>query len=268
VAPGPYDKSAEVYDAIYSKWDYAKDARLLRRLIRKHSRSGGRDLLDVACGTGKHLELLRRWFTIEGLDVSAQMLRVARRRLRGVRLTRESFLMFFLRRKFDVILCMGSAIGYARTLAGLRRTLRAMASHLKPGGALFVVPWVLRPEWKQGHVHVDVRGEGRAQIARMGLSGRRGDVSVVDMHHLVAGPAGIRHYEERHELGLWTVEEHLKAAAAAGLEARFIPKGKDWFRGLLVGVKPLSSPSSRARSPSARAGRPSRPGRGREASRT
>ena len=267
MVPEPYVESAEDYDAIYSNWDYARDVRLLSALIKKHCRSGGKDLLDVACGTGKHLASLKSRYRVEGLDLNSQMLRVARRRLPGIRLHRGSFLEFDVGRKFDVIICMGSAIGYARTLPGLRRTLRRMAALLKPGGALFIVPWVLESDWKEGHLHVDSRGEEERPIARMAFSGRRGSIAVVDMHHLVGTPRGITHYVERHELGLWTVREHLEAAKAAGLRGVWLPKSKDWFRGLLIGKKPLTASSRPHEKRSAGAGRPSRRGRARGARR-
>ena len=259
----PYVDSAEDYDAIYSKWDYAQDARLLKALIEKHCRSDGTDLLDVACGTGRHLALLKSRYRVEGLDLTPQMLRVARRILPGIRLHRASFLDFDLGRKFDVIICMGSAIGYARTRAGLRKSLWTMAAHLKPGGALFIAPWVLEPDWKEGHMHVDVRGEEVRPITRMAFSGRRGNVAVVDMHHLIGTPRGITHHVERHELGLWTVREHLDAVKAAGLRGIWLPKSKSWFRGLLVGEKPLTASSRPHGTRSAAAGRPSRRGRAR-----
>jgi ubiquinone/menaquinone biosynthesis C-methylase UbiE len=41
-------------------------------------------LLDVACGTGKHLEQLMRWYQVEGLDLDDGLLAIARERLPGV----------------------------------------------------------------------------------------------------------------------------------------------------------------------------------------
>ena len=44
-------------------------------------------MLDVACGPGRHLEQLRHWYVVEGVDLSAVMLEQAARRLPGVPLT-------------------------------------------------------------------------------------------------------------------------------------------------------------------------------------
>ena len=55
-----FSRSAHLYDAIYSFKDYAGEAETLRALVEERA-PGARSLLDVACGTGKHLAELRRW---------------------------------------------------------------------------------------------------------------------------------------------------------------------------------------------------------------
>jgi len=62
-----YTRSAEFYDALYAFKDYAKEAHLLIDLVRQR-RPDAASLLDVACGTGKHLEVFRDCFRMERLD--------------------------------------------------------------------------------------------------------------------------------------------------------------------------------------------------------
>ena len=52
--------SAEIYDAVYSLKDYAAEASAVHKMIRERCPTA-RTLLDVACGTGKHLERLNSW---------------------------------------------------------------------------------------------------------------------------------------------------------------------------------------------------------------
>ena len=65
-----YAGVARYYDKIYSFKDYAAEAGRLTDVIRSHLHTGGKRLLDVACGTGRHLEYLREQFDVEGLDIS------------------------------------------------------------------------------------------------------------------------------------------------------------------------------------------------------
>src|ERR687895_895894 len=115
-----YTRSAELYDAIYSDKDYAGEARQLHDVIQHLGRSGGRALLDVACGTGVHLSHLRAWYDVEGVELNQAMLAIARRRLPGVSLHQGDMAEFRLPRRFDAITCLFSAIGYVRTVERLR----------------------------------------------------------------------------------------------------------------------------------------------------
>jgi ubiquinone/menaquinone biosynthesis C-methylase UbiE len=63
--------------------DYAAEAEVLRALIQERS-PDATSVLDVACGTGKHLEQFQRWYKVEGLDLDEGLLAVARQRLPDV----------------------------------------------------------------------------------------------------------------------------------------------------------------------------------------
>lgn len=80
-----FDKSADLYDLFYDWKDYRGESERIRQIVEAHS-PGARSLLDVACGTGTHLEHLRDWYTVEGLDIDPGLLRVAARRLPGIAL--------------------------------------------------------------------------------------------------------------------------------------------------------------------------------------
>src|SRR5579863_8703191 len=101
-----YSELAPYYDKIYHWKDYRKETRKLKELIRKNQLSSGADLLDVACGTGRHLSYLRKDYDCTGVDNSNQMLAVAKRNNPGVPFTQGSMLDFDLGRQFDVILCV------------------------------------------------------------------------------------------------------------------------------------------------------------------
>ena len=78
-----FDKSAHLYDLAYSFKDYASESEWVRNAI--HARvPQARSLLDVACGTGKHLEHLRGEFDCQGLDLNPEFVELAQQRT-GVR---------------------------------------------------------------------------------------------------------------------------------------------------------------------------------------
>ncbi len=58
----------------------------------------------------------------------------------------------------------------------------------------------------------------------MNVSRQDGHLSILDFHYLVATVEGVQHYEEVHEIGLFTRDEMMKAFNAAGLMAEFEEK--------------------------------------------
>ena len=60
-----YGKLAAYYDYIYHWKDYKTEVRQIKKLINEYKRSSGNSLLDVACGTGRHISYLRRDFECE-----------------------------------------------------------------------------------------------------------------------------------------------------------------------------------------------------------
>ena len=203
-----YTRSAELYDAIYGDKDYAGEARQVHEVIQRLGRSGGRALLDVACGTGVHLSHFRAWYDVAGVELNDGMLAIARRRLPGVPLHQGDMAEFRLARRFDAITCLFSAIGYVRTVERLRRAVANLARHLAPGGVLVVEPWLFPDVYKPGHIHGQFVDRPALKVARVGRSGLEGNLSVLDLHYLVATPSGVDRFTERHEIGLFAPEEY------------------------------------------------------------
>src|SRR5436309_7679109 len=145
-----FERSARVYDLLYAFKDYDAESRDLVSLIRERD-AGAASLLDVACGTGKHLELLRSTFhDVAGVDLDAGLLTVARERLPDVPFTHADMRAFDLGRTFDVVTCLFSSVGYLRDDEELVQAIGRMAAHLTPGGVLVVDGWVRPDAWWPG----------------------------------------------------------------------------------------------------------------------
>ena len=233
-----YTTLAPLYDQVYAGKDYDREVREIRRLVEHWGRPNSRSLLDVGCGTGRHLRGLSRAFRCTGLDRSPAMLRVARRHGRGVRFLRGDMEAFELGEKFDVVTCLFGAIGYVRTIPRLRRTLRTLARHTHPGGVLIVDPWLAPGDFRDGYLNVRVRDTPELKIARVGRNRRRGRVSTTEFGYAIASTdGGVRIFRETHALGLFTTAEQLAAFQSAGFRPRFYRRGFNRTRGLFVGVR-------------------------------
>ncbi len=238
-----YSKSASyndaIYDAIYDPYsgkDYKSESKRLRHLIIRHKRSDGASLLDVPCGTGRHLYYLKAWFDVEGLDINPKMLAIARKRNKEVKLHQGDMLSFRLSKRFDVVTCLFSAIGYMTTARKLRRAIRNMNAHLRPGGVLIVEPWITPRNFRSGTLHAVLVNQPKLKLARIGRSFVRGKTSIIDFHYLTATPRATRYFRAREKFGLFTHSEYLASFRAAGLKVTYDRKGLTGG-GLYIGVK-------------------------------
>jgi ubiquinone/menaquinone biosynthesis C-methylase UbiE len=214
-----FDRSAHVYDLLYSFKDYEAEARDLVKLIRARNPSAT-SLLDVACGTGKHLELLRASFSdVAGVDLDQGLLDIAGRRLPDVPLTRADMRSVDLGRTFDAVTCLFSSVGYLRDADELANAVGRMAAHLAPGGVLVIDGWVRPDAWWPGtHVHALAETAEGLAATRVTRTWREVNRSVLDMRYLIAtADDGFAQEQERHELTLFTDAEYRAAFEAPSL---------------------------------------------------
>ena len=230
-----FNRSARWYDDFYADVDYEAEAEQVAAIIRELN-PGARSLLDVACGTGRHLAGFRIHFDCAGADIEPGMLAVAQKTLPGIPFHVADMETFDLGRSFDAVTCLFSSIGYTMSPERLDRAVRAMACHLHPGGVLVVEPWITPDAWVgDGTDSVDVVEQRGAKLVRVISSRRNGDETVLHMHYVRAADGEIESEDERHYLGLFPRERYLQAFTSAGLTVRWHDPGLRG-RGLIVGL--------------------------------
>ena len=232
--------SANYYDIIYETMgkNYELESSRLLSFVQKYKNSSGKTLLDVACGTGEHLKYLQKDFLVEGLDLDEELLKMVVHKLPGIPVHHANMLDFNLGRKFDVVACLFSSIGYVVTKQNLHMAIRNMQRHTLAGGLLFVEPWFSPEQFHSGAVRAAFVDQPKLKIARMNVSKViDGKISVLDFQYLIATPEGVNHFSERHELGLFTHQEYLVAFQECGMNVIHDEQGLDG-RGLYIGINP------------------------------
>ncbi len=232
-----YARSAHYYDALLDAAgkDYARESAVIRELVERYKRSAGRTMLDIGCGTGRHLEYLRETYTCEGLDIDRGMLAVASERCPGVRFHLADMIGFNLGKRFDVIISLFGSIAYLPTLQRYEQTIANFARHLSPGGVAIVEPWLRPSEWVDGQVAARFADLPEMKVARMHVSRRDDYTAILNFHYMVAMRDGVRTFEETHRLLLMTDEQYSSAFLRAGFELHHgtnVLSGRDVYVGV------------------------------------
>ena len=164
------------------------------------------------------------WKSVEGADISPAMLDVARKRLPGVPLHLADMRKLDLGRRFDAVICLFSSIGYITDRSELTSTVERLAAHVGPGGVLVIDGWIRPDKWSDDYRgDPDIASDHQMTVVRLTVSRRVGNVTELDMHHLVRDGSGIEYFVESHRLALTPTEEYVSAVENAGLKARVVP---------------------------------------------
>ena len=139
------DQYAAAYDALYTDKDYMKECDYLESLFAKH-RSRPKTILDLGCGTGGHALLLaKRGYHVIGVDRSASMLEIARRKAKAEGLAVEfiegDIASISLPQNFDAVISMFAVMGYQTSNTALAAALRTARDCLVPGGLFLFDCW-------------------------------------------------------------------------------------------------------------------------------
>lgn len=239
--PGKYPvpmftNTAKHYDAVYSDKDYEGESERLASIVRGRVPGAG-TFLDVACGTGRHIEYLAQnsGFECTGVDLDEEMLAIAKERVPTAALYAGDMCDFALDVKFDVVACLFSSIGYAKTVQRMDRAMANMASHVLPGGMLVIEPWITPESWIVGEARSSTVETDEFIVTRMMVAEpvERGRVV---FEYLIGDSGAISRVSETHEMGWFTHLEYMSAIQKCGLDAEHVQPGLIG-RGLYIGRK-------------------------------
>jgi SAM-dependent methyltransferase len=129
------------YDLLYRDKDYAAEAGYVHDLIARY-RPGAKTVLDLGCGTGRHAALLaQRGYQVAGVDLSEEMLNVARKGAPKLDFTQGDVRTVRLGKTFDVVASLFHVMSYQTSNDDLRAALATIREHLAPGGVFVFDCW-------------------------------------------------------------------------------------------------------------------------------
>lgn len=133
-----YQKFAKHYDLIFSKKDYEKETNFIKQIVKDHS-TQIKSILDVGCGTGKHLSFLSNTFDqLTGVDLNEEIINIAKTNHPNIDFATGEMQTFNLRKKFNVITCLYSVFNYNLSIQSANKTLQNFKQHLEKDGLLII----------------------------------------------------------------------------------------------------------------------------------
>ncbi len=140
-----YDLIAPIYDLANQELDYSAWADFLETVFTRHFGNGRPELvLDLGCGTGKMtLELARRGYDMTGVDLSVEMLDIAREAAERAELSdrilwlNQDMRSFELYGTVDIAVSCLDSINHLTSKSDLDKCFSLVHNYLNPDG-LFV----------------------------------------------------------------------------------------------------------------------------------
>ncbi|MEK3890658.1 class I SAM-dependent DNA methyltransferase [Bacillus sp. FSL K6-3431] len=133
-----YERLAYVYDFLMANVPYEKWLQFLTIEKRRHQVRGNR-VLDLACGTGElSIQLAKEGFLVTGVDLSSDMLMVAREKAEQASVPMELFQQDMSALEglgtFDLITVFCDSLNYLQTPTDMKSTFLHVHEHLDENG--------------------------------------------------------------------------------------------------------------------------------------
>jgi SAM-dependent methyltransferase len=231
-----YSKSQKCYDLSYRFKDYKREARVVHNLLSVINPTY-KTYLDIASGTGEHATYLSDFYRVDGTDIDETFLEIARQKSTSITYYQTDMTKFNLNKVYDVVACLYSSIGYAKTKDGFRNAVKCFRDHLNPNGVILIEPWASPASWKPGQIRtLSAEYEG-VTLQRMSETETSPEgLSVITLHHLLGENGQVEYIKERHELGLFSHEDYQDAFERANLSLQYLPDFEGLSnRGLYIG---------------------------------
>ncbi|MHC4931025.1 MAG: class I SAM-dependent DNA methyltransferase [Planctomycetota bacterium] len=215
---------ARFYD-VFIDWE----GRLGRELpgIRKRlEEAGARRVLDLGCGTGRHVDALRKaGYDAHGSDISEEMLEQARQwtgepeRFHSWGMGTEPPSGLLHAAPFDALLCVGNVWPQIRTDAEIGAACAALLRLLRPGGLLLMGLKAVAIRRETGTPYMPLlrrEHEGKPLWFIRFVEFEEGNEQLCRFHMVVVGGEAEVHLHETHAMRIWSPESLARTFREAG----------------------------------------------------
>lgn len=204
------------YDEMYvNENHYKEEVDRIVELVNRYN-PATKTILDIACGTGAQAKYLAEHYAVTGLDLSPEMVEIAKAKVPSGEFLVADMCDFSLDVCFDTAVNLYGSIGFAENLDAMKASVKCVYDHLNVGGMFILTPWSTKETFKEGLV-AKSRSEMPNGFCRMESVQRLSDSKIqVQMHHLVAHDMQITYHKNESLVSLFSEAEYRSAIEEAG----------------------------------------------------
>lgn len=204
------------YDEMYvNEAHYREEVERIVGIVNQYMPTA-KTILDIACGTGAQAKYLAEHYAVTGLDLSPEMLAIAKEKVPSGQFILADMCNFSLDTRFDVAANLYGSIGFAENYNAMKLSVKCVYAHLNSGGVFILTPWSTKETFKDGLV-AKSRAEKPNGFCRMESVQRISENKVcVQMHHLVANNMDISYHKNEAFVSLFSEAEYRAALEEAG----------------------------------------------------
>ena len=206
--------------------DYAEEARIYARTLKRAADGEVLTVLELGCGGGNNASFMGDEFEMVLVDISPEMLAVSRELNPDCEHIEGDMRALRLGRQFDAVF-IHDAIVYMTTEADLRAVLATAAVHCRAGGVLLAMPDHTAETFVSttGHGGGDAEDGRGARYLQWSYDPDPGDTTYQTLFNvMLRHPDGrIENRFDQHTCGLFPRATWLRLFAEAGFAGKIVP---------------------------------------------
>ncbi len=133
-----YKIYSKYYDIINRNKNYKKEVSFIDSILKKYN---VKNILDIGCGTCTHaLMLAKKGYSITGIDLSEDMLKIAEKKIKGtgIKIKKMDMKKLNFKEKFDAITCMYYTMNHLETNKDILQAMKSANKCLKKDGIYII----------------------------------------------------------------------------------------------------------------------------------
>lgn len=230
--------------------EYAEETELIVNIIKEHSKIEVKTLLHLGCGAGGNDHTFKKYFKVTGVDISENMLEIARRLNPEVVYFHGDMRTIELAASYDAV-AVPDSIGYMTTEEELQSAIVTAHKHLKPGGVLLVIANIREEFQDNNFVYTGSKEDVEITVFENNhMPEPTGTTYEATLIHLIRRAGNLQIFSECHTIGIFKLETWLDLLKKAGFDIvnqtnidhaydRFIAGEGKYQQLMLVCSKPL-----------------------------